>query len=255
MSTSEELTLESFIERCQGQTTPFNKYVSYFTAVPVEDRDLRALMQDPLAVLPPRANEALEGLVLVFVPYLKRVAEPQPGSNGMGPAPMVTFADIPFDDRAGAAYLEHEDKTYLFLAIRDLESNEYHYALFNGLAHVLVERMPDAETAPFWKQIKEELKSSAHGELDERSWALKQELIERQASPTRETKTHVKYRRQALEDTLTLFLHGLCCDIDLEAGPRQLTSAHIRQRLEILRDAFPPPEGVALLPEDLGPRA
>lgn len=251
MSTSEDLTLESFAERCKGQTTPFNEHISYFAATPLEDGDMRGLLQDPLSILPPLVSERLDGLVLMLVPYLKRSGAGARSANGMGPAPLVTFTEAPFDERVGAAFLEHDGATYLFVSTKDLESNEYHYALFNGLAHVLAQRMPDKERAPFWQQIKDELKSNAHGELDERSWTLKQELLERQSAPARETKTHVKYRQQALEDTLTLYLHGLCCDIDLEAGPRQLTSSHIRQRLEILRQAFPPPDGVALLPDDM----
>jgi hypothetical protein len=64
----------------------------------------------------------------------------------------------------------------------------------------------------------------------------------------RETSLWSDYLRQALRDTLTLFLHGICCDIDVEAGPCQLASRHIRKRLELLKTAFPPPEGYALFP-------
>ena len=60
-----------------------------------------------------------------------------------------------------------------------------------------------------------------------------------------------RYRRQALEDTLALYLHGLCCDIDIEVGPKQLPSKHVRKRLLALKEQLPPPDGVALFPEDL----
>jgi hypothetical protein len=33
---------------------------------------------------------------------------------------------------------------------------------------------------------------------------------------------------------LTLFLHGICCDIDVETGPRQLLSRYLRKRLELI---------------------
>ena len=52
-------------------------------------------------------------------------------------------------------------------------------------------------------------------------------------------------------DSLTLFLHGICCDIDVETGPRQLASRHMRKRLELLRGFYPPPKGYAVFPEDL----
>jgi len=54
-----------------------------------------------------------------------------------------------------------------------------------------------------------------------------------------------------LTDTLTLYLHGLCCDIDIEAGPRQLASRPLRKRLVLLREVLPPPKGIALFPEEI----
>ena len=52
-------------------------------------------------------------------------------------------------------------------------------------------------------------------------------------------------------DTLTLYLHGLCCDIDVEPGPRQIASRHLRKRLEYMRSQFAPPDGYAVFPEEL----
>ena len=50
---------------------------------------------------------------------------------------------------------------------------------------------------------------------------------------------------------MTLYLHGICCDLDVETGPRQLASRHLRKRLELLEREFPPPSGYAVFPEDL----
>jgi hypothetical protein len=50
---------------------------------------------------------------------------------------------------------------------------------------------------------------------------------------------------------LSLYLHGLCCDIDVETGPRQLPTRAIRKRLEVMREVLAPPSGVALFPEEL----
>jgi len=62
------------------------------------------------------------------------------------------------------------------------------------------------------------------------------------------------YARQAFEDTLTLYLHGTCCDIDVETGPRQMPSRYLRKRLELLFSLYPPPEGYAVFPEQLKKR-
>jgi len=73
--------------------------------------------------------------------------------------------------------------------------------------------------------------------------------LRRQSNTRKETKLFHEYARQALEDTLTLFLHGICCDIDVETGPRQMPSRHLRKRLELLATLYPPPKGYAVLPE------
>jgi hypothetical protein len=52
-------------------------------------------------------------------------------------------------------------------------------------------------------------------------------------------------------DTLTLYLHGICCDIDVDTGPRQLPSRFMRRRLMLLEELFPPPKGYAVFPEQL----
>ena len=87
--------------------------------------------------------------------------------------------------------------------------------------------------------------------MDEKSWHLKQALLRRQTNVRKETKLFREYARQAFEDTLTLYLHGTCCDIDVETGPRQMPSRYLRRRLELLISLYPPPEGYAVLPEQL----
>jgi len=61
------------------------------------------------------------------------------------------------------------------------------------------------------------------------------------------------YTRQSFIDTLTLYLHGICCDIDVDTGPRQVPSRYLRKRLLALEELFPPPPGVALFPDQLEP--
>ena len=89
------------------------------------------------------------------------------------------------------------------------------------------------------------------GELQETAWQLKQEVLSYQGGAEGRSELLGRYHRQALEDTLALYLHGLCCDIDLSAGPKQLPSKLIRARLSLLRQQLPPPEGIALFPEEL----
>jgi hypothetical protein len=97
--------------------------------------------------------------------------------------------------------------------------------------------------------LREELNGEAHGEVDEPSWRLKQGL--RRSKTAGGARNFRAYARQSFIDTLTLYLHGICCDIDVETGPRQLPSRFIRKRLLTLEELFPPPTGYAVFPEQV----
>jgi hypothetical protein len=105
--------------------------------------------------------------------------------------------------------------------------------------------------------LQDELKSRMHGEVDDLSWQRKQDLLRRNSSSRlkprvkRDGKAFREYARQSFIDTMTLYLHGICCDIDVEPGPRQLPSPRLRKRLKLLQGLFPPPEGYAVFPEEV----
>ena len=140
------------------------------------------------------------------------------------------------------------------LGIKDIEVADYHYQFYNGLSGLVTSHLPQEMQERFHRTIREELSSEVHGEVDEKSWHLKQALLRRQTNVRKETKLFREYAREAFEDTLTLYLHGTCCDIDVETGPRQMPSRYLRRRLELLISLYPPPEGYAVLPEQLKPR-
>ena len=94
--------------------------------------------------------------------------------------------------------------------------------------------------------LRDELSADVHGEVDEPSWRLKQAM--RRSQNVRNGKAFREYARQSFADTLTLYLHGICCDIDVDTGPRQLPSRYLRKRLLLLEELFPPPQGYAVFP-------
>ena len=89
-----------------------------------------------------------------------------------------------------------------------------------------VDHASDEHLNQFFGLLREELHSRVHGEVDQEGWRLKQSLMRKQTNLRRETKLFREYARQAFIDTLTLYLHGICCDIDVEPGPRQLPGRH-----------------------------
>ncbi len=239
---SSKLNTVEFARQISGQLVPLrNRFSYFFTGVPFADDDVKEYLDEPVLALPPAIREKLPETAILLVPYLEH-------SNGEDrvaferPAPKVRVWD--------SVGLTPELAALIF-AVKDQEVAEYHYRFYHCLAKVLVEAAGESIQDAFFAIVQDELSGAVHGEVDEESWELKQALLRRQTNLRRKTKGFDKYARQALIDTLTLYLHGICCDIDVETGPRQLASRYLRRRLELLQELFPPPDGYAVFPEDL----
>jgi hypothetical protein len=201
---------------------------------------------------------ALPKISILLVPYLER-------GNGTG-SQKATAKDASRAKLAAAEYVSIEKpahgrisaatqlslggETVLAFALKDQEVAEYHYRFYHLLATVLGEQWTEAVETGYSRVMRDELNSDVHGEVDEASWRLKQAL--RRSQATMSAKAFRTYARQSFIDTLTLYLHGICCDIDVDTGPRQLPSRYLRKRLLLLQELFPPPHGYAVFPEQLG---
>ncbi|HYM12937.1 MAG TPA: hypothetical protein VEU62_19515 [Bryobacterales bacterium] len=246
ISLTTRLPVEAFAEQFQREMVPLNSFCAYFLALPLEESQTQQYVQEPIAALPPSLSEVMPQLRLVLVPYLER-------NNSKG-GDLVTFEKPVENRQVAASSLDLGKELFFFLAVKDEDVADYHYTFYNGLASLISYRLADAQRERFSRLLREELANEAHGEVEEKSWRLKQQLLRRQTNLLRDTKLQRDYFRQAFEDTATLYLHGLCCDIDVETGPRQLPTRYLRKRLELLRQMFPSPDGFALFPEELGRR-
>lgn len=240
------LSVEELANRFRGEMIPVTNRFSYFSTLPIPEEDLRQYLNDPIAAISPAIASVLPPMGIVLVPYLEK------GNGKEGDC--VTF-EKPADTRQiPSSWREVPGLTVLALSVKDIEVADYHYQFYNSLAAIVAAHWPIDIQERFYRTIREELSAEVHGEVDERSWHLKQSLLRRQTNVRKETKLFREYARQAFEDTLTLYLHGTCCDIDVETGPRQMPSRYLRRRLELLISLFPPPEGYAVLPEQLKSR-
>ena len=249
MSTEPEntkMTVEEIAARFRGEMIPLTSRFSYFLTLPIADEDLRQYLNDPIAAISPAILTSLPLIGVILAPYLEK------GNGKSGDT--VTFERPPDARYVASARAELDNLNVLAFGVKDLEVADYHYQFYNVLASLVAERWPQEVQDRFFRTIREELSAEVHGEVDERSWHLKQALLRRQTNVRRETKLFRDYARQAFEDTLTLYLHGTCCDIDVETGPRQMASRYLRRRLELLVSLYPPPEGYAVLPEQLKSR-
>lgn len=225
---------------------PLSNTFSYFCITPVAEEDLKQYLQEPISALPPAVCESLPKVAVFLAPYLEK-------RNGKG-GDSVTFEKPPDNRRVRAARTLAEDAATLVFAIKDEEVSDYHYCFYNAVAALMAKFCSPGAQESFFRVLREELSSEVHGEVDERSWRMKQALLRRQTNVRRQTKLFREYALQSLEDTLTLYLHGICCDIDVETGPRQMPSRYLRKRLEVLSALFPPPEGYAVFPEQTAKR-
>jgi hypothetical protein len=240
------MTVQEIAERFRADMIPVTSKFDYFATLPIAEEDLRQYLNDPIAAISPAVVAALPLVGLILAPYIEK-------GNGKE-ADSISFErpsearHIPF------SRFEAKGRATLALGIRDLEVADYHYQFYAGISALIADHWPDEVQEQFVRTLREELGAEVHGEVDEKSWHLKQALLRRQTNVRKETKLFREYARQAFEDTLTLYLHGTCCDIDVETGPRQMPSRYIRRRLELLISVFPPPEGYAVLPEQLKTR-
>ncbi len=240
------LTVADLATRCRGELIPLTNSFSYFCTPPMADEDLRQYLHDPIAALSPAICTVVGKMGLVLVPYLQKGN----GRTGDG----VSFEKPAEGRQIASSRIEATDFTMLVMATKEEDVANYHYTFYNALATLVAERWSQESQDSFFRLLREELSQEVHGEVDERSWHLKQALTRRQANVRKETKLFRDYARQAFEDTLTLYLHGTCCDIDVETGPRQMPSRYLRKRLELLFGLYPPPDGYAVFPEQLKKR-
>lgn len=235
----QRLNLKQFAERFRTEMIPLGNRFCYFAAaVNLSEEDLREFLDEPVAALPPSIAALLPPIQLLLVPYLE--------SRGVA----VVATEKPVEAEALQACMEvGPSEAVLAFAVSDTEVADYHYRFYRAIADLVAGPEPGSPPDTYLDLLRQELALDAHGEVDEGGWRLKLELTDsdRKGRKTRRFRT---YARQSFVDTLTLYLHGICCDIDVEPGPRQLASYLMRRRLRLLRSTYPPPQGYAVLPED-----
>ncbi len=245
---TEKLSVAEFSARCREAMVPLTNKFSYFAAVPVGEEDVKEYVEEPVAAIPPALAAWLTPVCIALVPYLERAN----GKDRNGSAPGYVCFEPPQEGRAAASekYISGDLATIL-LAVKDQPVADCHYFFYREVAELAAMSVSEDHFNQFSTLLREELRARVHGEVDQQGWRLKELLMRRQTNLRRETKLFKEYARQAFIDTLTLYLHGICCDIDIEPGPRQLPSRYLRKRLVLLENFYPPPKGYAVFPEEV----
>jgi len=258
-----KLSVRQFAERFRGEMIPLSSTFSYFCANgPMSEEDLKEYLEEPVAALPPSVAGMLPKISILLVPYLERAhaerrsatkLEAQKSERSAG-SDFVSVEKPPQDRTSAFTQLKLGDETVLAFALKDQEVADYHYRFFHLLAIVMGEHWSEEVENRYSRLLREELSADVHGEVDEASWRLKQGLRRGKTGTARASAAFCEYARQSFIDTVTLYLHGICCDIDVDTGPRQLPSRYLRKRLLALEELFPPPKDYAVFPEQLESR-
>lgn len=235
------IAVEEFAGQCRRSLTTLTPQVSYFEALSVESEQRRQMVTEPAEAIPKTLLDRLPPLRLILVPYLEKTS-----SGGAG---LVSFEKPAVQRSLHSAVFDVHDELFVLLPVEGQDVADSHYWMYNALARAACDVLNEQEVTAFSTLVVDELNRSARGEVDDRSLQWKLKVQRRKRVPGRETKLMRSYLRAALEDTITLFLHGLCCDIDVEPRPTQLGSRYLRARLDLLAQIFPPNEGYLLFPE------
>lgn len=252
------VSVGQFAERFRGEVIPLSNTFGYFCAsIPMTEEVVKEYLEEPIAALPPKIAAMLPRVSILLVPYLER-SKVRGRSNATRKKRIAlekvadfVVAERPADgQQSWASQVSFANETVLVFALKEQDVAEYHYRLYRRLAGLVADKWSPDAAASYKSAIREELISSVHGEVDDESWQAKQTLLRRQSNVKRDSPLFADYVRQSFIDTLTLYLHGICCDIDVETGPRQLPSRYLRKRLNLLRSVYPPPSGYTVFPED-----
>lgn len=242
---TERLTVKAFAERFRKEMVPLSGKISFYSAgLRLNEEDEKELIYDPVRSLPPMVRELLPDMSIVLVPHLEGQGEV---TVVMNPASNEAKPDA--ENRVWLSETQIDGNIVLTFAVQGCDSGDYHYRFFQTIAAKLVERSDAGLWQGFETLLRDELKRRVHGEIDEGSWHAKDELLAAVNTPWKDSKRFRAYTRAALIDTLTMYMHGLCCDIDVEPGPRQIQSREMRKRLTWMYENLGAPEGYVIFPE------
>lgn len=247
------ISVADFVEKFRAEMVPFSNTFSYFFAgLPLTEEDVKEYVEEPISALPPSLAGVLPKATILLVPFLQRVVNGKEKRHTGGPGTREFIViEKPADNKLmqNLAF-RSGDVMHLLFAVKDVDMADYHYFFYREMAVLAEALLGDSQRAEYNGLLREELGANVHGEVDEESWHHKQGLRRRGTNVRRDSKGFREYARLSFIDTLTLYLHGICCDIDVEPGPRQLPSRYLRKRLMWLEGLFPPPEGYYVFPEE-----
>lgn len=246
------ISVADFVERYRAEMVTLTNTFSYFFAgLPLTEDDVKEYLDEPIAALPATILKNLPKCAIILVPFLERANGKEKRHAALpGTRELIVLERPPEAKSITHVHFRLQDTANLAFAVKDVDMADYHYHFYREMATLAETSLHEEQRAEYNGLLREELGANVHGEVDEEGWHHKQGLRRRGTNVRRDSKGFRDYARHSFIDTLTLYLHGICCDIDVEPGPRQLPSRHLRKRLTWLEGIYPPPTGYFVFPEE-----
>src|SRR5260370_2830917 len=187
-----KIPVEELAARFSSEMIPVTNKFTCFSTLPIAEEDLRQYLNDPIAAISPAIVAGLPRMAIILAPYVEK-------GNGKS-VDCATF-ERPVESRhIPSARVEQTGLLALLLGIKDIEVADYHYQFYNALAGWVAERWPQDTQERVFRTISEAVSAQAHGQVDAKSWDLKQALLRGPTNGRKEREVFREEAPQAFED-------------------------------------------------------
>jgi hypothetical protein len=209
------------------------------TAVPLTPAEDRTMVRDPVAAVPDSIARRIGKLRVLVVPYVACLPE--------GDAVAWTK---PQGETHSAVWVEGEERVDLVLPCRELDAHDTGFELLASVAELLRPRLEPHEAEKFHALILEELRQGVSGEMDDDARAAKRRVTSAGGQRVGQDLLDA-YLNVSFVSTAAEYMHGLWHDVQVQIGPEHLPVRHLRNRMKLLAEMFPPNEGYSVFSREL----
>ena len=209
------------------------------SAIPLTPAEDRTIAREPAAAVPDAIAQRIGKLRVLVVPYVGCAPE----------GDLVAWAK-PQGETHSAVWMEGTEHIDLILPSRELDAHDTGFEFLASVSELLRVRLQASEVEKYAQLILEELRLGVPGEIDEEARAAKRRVTAGQwRNPSDE---HFEsYRNVSFVSTAAEYMHGLWHDVQIHVGPEHLPVKHLRNRMKLLAEMFPPNSGYSIFAKEL----
>ncbi|HZO98941.1 MAG TPA: hypothetical protein VFD30_01480 [Terriglobia bacterium] len=238
-STSEKVLVSEYVK---GPFVPISHLAhdwELHVGVTLSPAEERTMVREPAQAIPDAVAKRLPKVRVLVVPFV--------GCRDSGD---FVSQSKPEGETHSAVWVETERLITLLLACRELDAHDTGFEFLASIAELTRTRLSSEELGRFTELLEKELHAGVQGEIDEDALAAKQSLVASRGWRRRRG-SFEDYRDIAFAGTLAEYMHGLWHDVQIRVGPNHLPFPHLRRRLELMAEMFPPNPGYQVFAADL----